>query len=445
MAPESTMGECTAHDDDSKEECDCVQYAESTDIPGYCERCYHRRRDHFTSHPGASKKNDRVQSLLAGLVGGSSSRDTKAGPSKPRASLASALAATGSKNKKTQSLFGAANRESNRGMRPTIGESENKGKKGKGKEPPKRDTFKVTSVQLLPCGTKRLSAGAKDKAKDELVRQLPKDFQSVPDRQDAQMAELHGLAVVKYKRGIVFDREADHEQVVEALTALLPLPFAYFARLQEEASDSDDQPVWYLAAIAKKKLVVVPSDRPDGSVLDYNKGSGTTGFRNISRDPIPEDILAEWLSTTSSVKRASSQDEEDTPMSDEDQSADSDEDESSLAEDIPLKKNKRRLVSRSSDEDGEGEKPSKKQKRAAKWSREPEILNDKIAREITGSSGAELIDLTSDEVRSSASTPDFLRPIPKSPPEAPASPGRPDEFDDSELGNPYDTLVNFEF
>ncbi|KAJ7718286.1 hypothetical protein B0H16DRAFT_1740173 [Mycena metata] len=330
-------------------------------------------------------------------------------------------------------------------MRPPTTE-EGKSKKGKGKESSsKRDrsgnTFKVVSLQ-----SRRISG---DKQSPRVL-QMPEQYRAVPDRIETQSAELDGLAIVK-TQGIKFDREADHEEIVAAFTKHLPLPFAYFDRIQREAGNNE--PVWYLASALKKQLVIVPSDRPDGSVVDFNKGNATTGFRNnrifiVSRAPIPADLLQEWAKTTPSSFRQSlaadtSEEESGSDVVMSDGSGDDDDDDQPSPEQIP-QKNKRRLFSRSSDEEEVKEKPAKK-KKATKWTREPEILNDNTAREIMGSS--ELIDLTSDEVRTSTSTPDFLRTTPRSPPirEAPPSPGRPDDFDDTGLGNPYDKDMKFIF
>ncbi|KAJ7744084.1 hypothetical protein B0H16DRAFT_1858088 [Mycena metata] len=431
MSSESTTGECTAHDKHSDQECDCTSYTEAADIPGYCGDCYHTRQDHLHSRPGAVKKTSAVQALLAGLGGKS-----KAGPSKARgagSSLGGLLATAGSSKKKS-ALLNAANREANQGMRP-VRDEEKKSKKAKGKEPASRkreaDTFKVASAQVIPSGTvfKRIQgAGSKNKK----LRQVPEEYETVPDRVEMQTAQLNGLAVVK-SQGIEFSRDADHEEVVA-----LPLPFDYFGRLQREADD--DELLWYLATAVRGRLTLVPSRRPDGSAIEINKGHATASWRNshifiVSRDPIPGDLLQEWAAANmeSSLSVDTSEDELDTPMSDAEVEHDS-------PEKIP-RKNKRRLFSHSDDEDDE--KPAKKKKASSKWSREPEILNDKIADEISGSS--ELIDLTSDEVRTSRSTPDFLRPVPKSPPARAASPGRPEEFDDSSLGNPYDKNATFKF
>ncbi|KAJ7195164.1 hypothetical protein B0H12DRAFT_1082245 [Mycena haematopus] len=179
---------------------------------------------------------------------------------------------------------------------------------------------------------------------------------------------------------------------------------------------------------------------PDGATLDFNKGTGTTGYRNsrifiVSRDPISVDLLREWAPNSSSYKESHSNDddsEEVTFLSDA---------ESITNERIPAM-NKRRLSSRTSaEEDGSDEEPPKKKKKLSskKWIRSLDILNDEVAHEIRDS---QFIDLTEDEARTTRSTPDFLRNPPKSPP---ASPGRSEPHYDPTLGNPYDKSISFEF
>ncbi|KAJ7031182.1 hypothetical protein C8F04DRAFT_1263212 [Mycena alexandri] len=432
MALEST-GECTAHDKHSEQECDCSAYTDATDIPGYCGDCYHRRQDHLVSRPGAVEKTSAVRSLLAGLAArNSKASSSKAGSSKAHTLFSHGSAATTSKKRNSSDLLAAANREANRGMRSSTTE-EGKSKKGKGKEPSSKrdrsgDTFKVVSLQFFVPNRVLQSRRISGDKQSPKVLQVPEQYRAVPDRIETQSAELDGLAIVK-TQGIKFDREADHEEIVAAFTKHLPLPFAYFDRIQREADN--DEPVWYLASALKKQLVIVPSDRPDGSVVDFNKGNATTGFRNnrifiVSRAPIPADLLQEWAKTTPSSFRQSL-------------AADTSEEES--GSDVVMS-------DESGDDDSDQPSPEKiprKNKPSAKWTREPEILNDNTAHEIMGSS--ELIDLTSDEVRTSASTPDFLRATPRSPPirEAPPSPGRPDDFDDTGLGNPYDKDMKFIF
>ncbi|KAF8209153.1 hypothetical protein K438DRAFT_1960885 [Mycena galopus ATCC 62051] len=431
MDSESSTGECTAHDKHSNQECDCVEFTESSEIPGYCENCWHRRHHHLFSKPAATKKSNAVKSLIAGIMSRDAPADTgksKASSSKSRGSMFPSLAAVvgASSSKSKSSALSAAHRESNQGMRPeSAGASGSKNKKGKGKE--KRNTFKVVSVQVIPCGTKVING----------VRHIPEEFNQIPDRVQTQTAKIDNLAVVD-SQGIVIDRDASHEEVVEHFTQLLPHPFEHFARVEEEADDGER--AWDLATPVKNKLVIVPldSDGPDGSTIDFNKGTATTGFRNsrvfiVSRDPIPVELLREWAGPSSSSYN----------LNDDDSGVLSDAD--SNNEHIPSI-NKRRLSSRTSDDDDaeSEEKPRKKKKQVSskKWTRGIEILNDATAQEISGSP---FIDLTDDARMSHA--PDFLRNMPKSPParEDPPSPGRPEPHHDPTLGNPYDKSVTFEF
>ncbi|KAJ7286391.1 hypothetical protein C8J57DRAFT_1216582 [Mycena rebaudengoi] len=436
MSSESSTGECTAHDKQSNQECDCTNYIEADDDPGFCGDCYHRRHHHLHFKPGASKKGAAVTSLLADILGRSSEAGGKDKGSFPKGSgskmsLRAVVAASSSKSKSL--ALSAAHREANQGMRPTSNSSTTS-KKGKGKLEPKRKIFKAVSVQVLPCGTVVVDG----------VRQLPEEYNKVPDRIHTQTAQVDNLAVVD-SQGIVFDCDASHEEIEERLTNILPLPFLYFAQRKRELGK---QP-WFLATAVKGKLVIVPSEAsagPDGATLDFNKGTGTSGYRNskifiVSRDPIPVDLLREWAPSSSSYREAQINDdglEEDAFLSDA---------ESATNEHIPAM-NKRRLSSRTSadEEDNSEEEPPKKKKKLSskKWTRGLDIMNDEVAHEITDS---EFIDLTADEARTSYSTPDFLRNPPKSPPlrENLASPGRSEPHYDSTLGNPYDKNISFEF
>ncbi|KAF7334666.1 hypothetical protein MVEN_02297100 [Mycena venus] len=440
MSSETSTGECTAHDKQSKQECECTDYIEATDIPDYCGECYHRRYHHLLSKPGASKKGTAVKSLLADILGRNSDAGGKGKASSSKgggfkSSLGAVVAASSSKSK--SSALSAAHREANQGMRPTS-DSSVTNKKGKASDrkttEPKKKIFKAVSVQVLACGTVVIDG----------ARQLPEDSNKVPDRIQTQTAQLDNLAVVD-SQGIVFDCDASHEEIEEQLTDLLPLPFNYFARLKHELGKRP----WYLAAAVKGKLVIVPSEDtagPDGATLDFNKGTGTAGYRNskiwiVSRDPIPVELLREWAPSSSSYRESQVNDgdlEEDLFSSDT---------ESATNERIPAM-NKRRLSSRTSadEEDNSEEEPPKKKKKLSskKWTRGLDILNDEVAHEIMDS---QFIDLTADEARTSRSTPDFLRNPPKSPPprENPASPGRSEPHYDPTLGNPYDKNISFKF
>ncbi|KAJ7733828.1 hypothetical protein B0H14DRAFT_3517285 [Mycena olivaceomarginata] len=379
MSSEPT-GECTAHDKHSNEECDCIDYDETPDIPG------------------------------------------------------AVVAASSSKSK--SSALSAAHRESNHGMRPADDGSggSKPSKKGKGKNKKRRDIFKVVSVQVIPWGTVVVGG----------VRKLIGDSAKIPDRVQAQTAQLDGLAVVNSK-GISFERDASHEEVVAALTDLLPLPFNYFKTTCEAEAE---QPAWDLATPVKHKLVIVPSDseRPDGLALDFNKGTGTAGYRNsrifiASRDPIPIELLREWAGPNSSSFKQSPTSDDGSEVK---ESMSDDSEDSSSHEFIP-RANKRRISScNSGDEDDEKPLNKKHKMSSKKWVRSPEIFNDETAREIMGEP---FIDLTEDVHTSRHSTPDFLRKPPRSPPprEDPPSPGRSEPHHDPTLGNPYDQAVEFKF
>ncbi|KAJ7158391.1 hypothetical protein C8R43DRAFT_1124986 [Mycena crocata] len=443
MSSDSLTGECSAHDKFSDQECECTDYIESDDIPGYCSSCYHKQAFHLLSKPGASQKSSGVQSLLTGMFSRQDSSKGKASSSKAQSS--SLLSVVAGSSKKIPSLT-AAHREANRGMRPpTASASGSKTvtvKKGKGKERKRdEDIFKVVSVQVIPGGTEFVNGGL----------QIPKKYSRVPDRVETQKAEVDGLAVVNVE-GFRFRRSASHEDIVDQLTELLQRPFDYFARIQEEAGL--DEPAWCLATSLGKKLTIVPSIHPDGRVIDFNKGNATTGYRHnrifiVSREPIPADLLKEWEGPESSSFRRPA-----SVHDDESEVAGSASDEDNISEQIPAK-NKRRLFSRSSDEEDNSEKPLKKKKAVItessvkKWTRQLTALNnelDEIAKldeEIGKLKDSEPIDLT----ESRPSTPDFLRAVPKSPPsfEDPPSPGRPEVFYDPTLGDPYDKNQTFVF
>ncbi|KAJ7869214.1 hypothetical protein B0H14DRAFT_2572054 [Mycena olivaceomarginata] len=427
MSSEPT-GECTAHDKHSNEECDCVDYYETPDIPGYCSNCYHRRMFHLVSRPGASKKNDHVKSLLDGMLAGRSSDTTKASTSK-RSSLGAVVAASSSKSK--SSALSAAHRESNHGMRPADGGGGGGGgskpsKKGKGKNKKKQDIFKVISVQVIPWGTVVVGG----------VRQLIGDSAKIPDRVQTQTAKLDARNLVEC--------DASHEEVVAALTELLPLLSTISKTCEAEA----EQPAWDLATPVKHKLVIVPSDseRPDGLALDFNKGTGTAGYRNsrifiASRDPIPIELLREWAGPNSSSFKQS-------PTSDDGSEVKeymSDDSEDFTSHEFIPRANKRRISScNSGDEDDE--KPlNKKHKslpRSYKITRSADLHSSVVQK-----MGEPFIDLTEDVHTSRHSTPDFLRKPPRSPPprEDPPSPGRSEPHHDPTLGNPYDQAVEFTF
>ncbi|KAJ7043419.1 hypothetical protein C8F04DRAFT_1175255 [Mycena alexandri] len=117
--PKLELGECTALDDETKEECTCTEFVDFKRT-SLCGTCYHYRQNHL--QPGSKASKD-VQSILAGMLpSGSSSGTTLGSISKAQKQLTLAGSSTSARSK-------AAHQESNRGMRPVCGDSG----KGKGK------------------------------------------------------------------------------------------------------------------------------------------------------------------------------------------------------------------------------------------------------------------------------------------------------------------------
>ncbi|KAK7027202.1 hypothetical protein R3P38DRAFT_2777268 [Favolaschia claudopus] len=318
------------------------------------------------------------------------------------------------------------------GVKGAVGGATERVTNGRGRE------LKVVSIQVLPCGTF-----------------VDKEHHAVPNKVAIQQAKIDNIAVVNNTEGIVVDRDATYADVVDLLNDLIPLPFAYFSRVETEQEGFE--PVWYLLTPVKGRLVVVPSDNgslgPDGAALDFNKGNSTTGFRNsrifiASRDPVPIELLREWAPSTSPTYKQHDIDEGkwrrliqidyfSLPIEEvEEASADSD-----VEQYIPTRKNKRRLsssreVAVGAESGSDNERPHKRRKALSKtWTRSPEVSDD------------DFIDLTLDNASNTRSTPDFLRKPPRSPPprEDPASPGRSEIHVDATLGNPYDKNAKFEF
>lgn len=115
--PKLELGECTALDEETKEECTCTEFVDFKKT-SLCGTCYHYRQNHL--QPAPETKKD-VQSILAGMVpSGSLSGVTLGSLSKARKQLTLTGASTSARAK-------AANHESNRGMRP-VRDSSGKGK-----------------------------------------------------------------------------------------------------------------------------------------------------------------------------------------------------------------------------------------------------------------------------------------------------------------------------
>lgn len=78
--------------------------------------------------------------------------------------------------------------------------------------------------------------------------------------------------------GYTLGRFWDHEELVDAFAALLPLPFSFFEQLEHDAEDGE--PAWCLATVAQRRLEVLNQSHPTGKDVDYHKGNSSTGFRN---------------------------------------------------------------------------------------------------------------------------------------------------------------------
>ncbi|KAJ7633054.1 hypothetical protein FB45DRAFT_184391 [Roridomyces roridus] len=438
----SDLGECTAQSKLDQEECDCTTYEEAPELQEYCGNCYHHKKHHILARP--MKKPSKVNNLLAGIAGRGSASSSK----KPFSLAAfSSRSGASSSSKKAAANLDAANKEANKGLRQAPAADANTAKKkGKGKKPEaSADTFQVMSVEIIPCGTKSSQTSASG-------LRLPKAFQNVPNKIQTQLAVKNGLATMKPlkgENGIWFDRAADHAETVAALTKLLPSPFEYFARIQRE-SGNEEEPAWCIAAGINSKLSIAPEPRPDGSVLDINKGSGTTGFRHarifiVSIDPIPAALLAEWASEAADSAEHSFR--KPTAGDDDSENEEDSEEDATIVE--PKARNKRRLVSVPSDEESEAaepeaDQPAKKKAREStsrKWSRvrTPEFLKDEIAKELEAA--ADVIDLTVDEGKPrNLSTPEFTSYYDSSQWDYCAS-----LFDGATLGNPYNKEVKFKF
>ncbi|KAJ7149100.1 hypothetical protein C8R46DRAFT_1044372 [Mycena filopes] len=276
--PKLELGECTALDEDTNEECTCTEFVEFKKT-SLCGTCYHYRQNHLQP---ASKTSTNVQRILAGMLpSGSSSETTLGSINKARKQLTLTGSSALAKSK-------AANRESNRGMR--SGREDGKGK-AKAQETKDDRYFKVVSICILPCGTEFVDG----------ERQIPSAYQTIPDHHAIQKAALKGLAVLRDNEGITLDRTWSHEEFVAAMHEYFPEAFAYFEGLFQESIDSyaEPQAVWHLGTISARRLKIVPVKFPTGANADYNKGAGTTGWRNnrlwiVSRNPIPTKITAQW-------------------------------------------------------------------------------------------------------------------------------------------------------
>ncbi|KAK6971863.1 hypothetical protein R3P38DRAFT_3297680 [Favolaschia claudopus] len=353
-------GECTAYEEETKEECTCSEFRPLKKT-GLCANCFHPQNEHLLL-----SQRKTVKGVLAGILGtkGSTVGGGASGSSKTLDSIAKArkgLALSGSRK-------AAANQESNKGMRPTRSEGK---VKNKGKETPENtNIFKVVSVYILTCGTEYVDDG------EERSLELPASHMRIPDKVDVQKGELNGIAVLRDHEGIPLDRTWNHEELCDALAALLPGSFGYFERQQIDDAKGFDHPGWYLATISQRRLRLVPANYPTGAQVDYSKGANTTGWRNnrvwiVSRKPVPKEISHEWASPEAQDFREASE----SNLKAGGDETDSDEDEDFALPIEPsskLRRSKRRSIQRNDEE------PQKKKRKSS----ETGIFNDDVAHEI---------------------------------------------------------------
>ncbi|KAJ7843030.1 hypothetical protein B0H13DRAFT_1909561 [Mycena leptocephala] len=436
MAPKSqpdsstVTGECRAHDKESGQECDCTEYQDDPEQPGYCSERYHRRKAHLAAAPGAPNSSAGVKAILAKLVAGSTG--------KGKLSLKAPSSAS---RKPAFPTLSAANRESNSGMRPTPKDAGTSKSAKRKKKDNSTNTFKVVSVVVLPHGTEwdvRLFHSSPVLLVTDFfglengTLRIVSGHVKTPNKSEIQKAAAEGVAVVDTSEGYELDRLWDHEELVDAFATLLPLPFSLFEQLERDAEDGE--PAWCLATVVQKRLEVLNNSHPTGKDVDFHKGNPTSGFRTcrvfiVSREPIPSNMLKDWARQSGAESTWFSKPDTDENNKTESDDTDSASDSASLdgspsPEKIP-RQTKRRLVSKSSSDD-EDSLPAKK--RGKVLLAEPGIATD--------SDGEGIIDLTADDGGPAAQNTGLSKSRASS---------EESVFEDPLIGNPYDKDHIYEF
>ncbi|KAJ7645242.1 hypothetical protein DFH06DRAFT_1333530 [Mycena polygramma] len=407
MAPKT--GECHAQDEDSQAECDCERYREKKDKKGRCAECGHRRWHHEIDESSSEVEDSstakaaptNVLDIVLGAI--------------PKASKASGKSKNGGQI--ISSLFGQANKEANKGMRPPTSDAGSSTKKDKGKaksdgktksaEAQDSNLFKALAIVVIPDG---------------VVFSVQEGRHIVhtktPDRDTVGTLARRGLAAIN-QNGFDLDRTWTHEQLADFLFSVLPNVFGWFKDLEAETPGA---PQWFLGSAHRTKLQVVASLRPTGFDVEYNSVQSRTSFRNVqiiilARQAIPIETSSAWIDQE--FLSFIAQEEGNAPPS----RSPSPE----AGPSVPRGRNKR-LVSVSSDEEGgsalQKPKPSKKA-RTRRWTRSKDSDN----------SAGECIDLTADEAPVlRPATPPIAPPFPE-----PVSPEQPINI------NPYDSTRSFFF
>ncbi|KAJ7439558.1 hypothetical protein B0H11DRAFT_2293440 [Mycena galericulata] len=349
MAPRTD--ECHhAHDTDSQAECDGAKPHEVQDS---------------SSEDGPDPPKN-VLDIVLGAI--------------PDASKAAAGKRRGGKIIST--LFGQANQEANKGMRPPKSSDTGSSKKEKGKskaDAQDNNIFKALGVVVVPDGVL-----LRDKTLTSLRTK-------VPDRTAIQALVSQGLAVLN-QNGFEFCRTWSHEELQDFLFSILPNVFGYFKDLELDSGS----PQWLLGDSERSKIKVVSIPRPTGFDVEYIAGQNRTGYRNLqvlilARHPIPAEVSSAWIDT----EFLSFMGEEDQPV-DNVSTGGSRSPTPESGPLFPARQRNKRLVSVLSDEDSEASNIASSSKRAKtskastrRWTRTKATEAD------------ECIDLTAEEASTS--------------------------------------------
>ncbi|KAF8216785.1 hypothetical protein K438DRAFT_403562 [Mycena galopus ATCC 62051] len=269
MAPKT--GECHAQDKNSQAECDCSQYEENKQKKGRCSDCGHRRSHHKLDESMSSEDEDTSGPNVLDIVLGTIPPGSKVAAGKRQ----------GNKGKIVSTLFGQANKEANKGMRPPASTSDK----------PKKD--KVSVIELMKASLIHPIKGkAKSEADDNIFKALAivvvpdgvifenNTFHSVrakvPDKEEVQRLVGQGLAVLNQK-GFDFCRTWSHTELADFLYSVLPNVFGHFNDLETESPGS---PQWLLGIQSRSNLKVSPNLRPTAFDVEYTLQSRTS-FRQV--------------------------------------------------------------------------------------------------------------------------------------------------------------------
>ncbi|KAJ7728944.1 hypothetical protein DFH07DRAFT_969676 [Mycena maculata] len=319
MAPQT--GECHAHNTDSQAECDCAKH--------------HEVQDSSSEDEPDPPKN--VLDIVLDAI--------------PDASKAAAGKRRGGKIIST--LFGQANQEANKGMRPPKSSDAGSSKKEKGKskaEAQDNNIFKALGVVVVPDGVL-----LRDKTLTSLRTK-------VPDRTSVQVLVSQGLAVLN-QNGFEFCRTWSHEELQDFLFSVLPNVFSYFKDLELDSGS----PQWLLGDSECSKIKVVSIPQPTGFDVEYIAGQNRTGYRNLQVLIHTYSVLYQTF-TDLNTEFLSFMREEDQPVDDV-STGDSRSPTPELGPLFPARQRNKRLVSILSDEEATSIASSSKRAKTLKASK----------------------------------------------------------------------------